>query len=57
MPGRKFLPKSASLTAKRQADHVYNNALSRGLSEGSAIAESRAVYNKRVGKRSKKRGG
>ncbi len=55
MPGQKFIPKSASPKAKRQANHVYENALGRGLPIGQAIAESRGVYNKRAGKKKRAR--
>lgn len=47
MPASKFTKKATSPAAKRQWDHVYQSAKSRGQSAGSAIRQANAAVKKR----------
>lgn len=53
MPAEKFTRKATTPRLKRQWSHVYNSALSRGASEGSAIAQASGVV-KRTSRKSKR---
>jgi hypothetical protein len=57
MPAQRFTKKANTPKKRRQWQHVYDSALARGASEGSAIAQASGVV-KRSGKRrrSKSRG-
>ena len=48
MPADKFTKKADTPKKKRQWSHVYENALARGLPEGTAIREASGII-KRAG--------
>jgi len=52
MPAQRFTKKANTPKRRRQWQHVYDSALRRGASEGSAIAQASGVI-----KRSRRRGG
>ena len=46
MPAAKFTKAASTPKAKRQWDHVYSSAKSRGASPGSAIRQANATVKK-----------
>lgn len=55
MPASRFTKKANTPKRKRQWEHVYESAKSRGASEGSAIAQASGVVKKDRGGRHDRR--
>lgn len=56
MPAERFTKKATTPKLKRQWDHVYNSAKSRGASPGSAVRQANAaVKSAKPSSRSRKR--
>lgn len=56
MPAQEFTKKAKTPKQQRQWSHVYSSALSRGASEGSAIAQASGVIKRGVTGRKPLRG-
>lgn len=55
MPGERFTRKADTPKRKRQWDHVYRSALSRGASKDSAVRQASGTV-KRSHRRSRRKG-
>lgn len=56
MPASKFTKKASTPKLKRQWDHVYQSAKSRGQSPGSAIRQANAAVKSGAGGSGSRRG-